>query len=789
MSVRLVLAAAVAVMLAFAATHLSLRTEITHFLPEEVAGEAASLSRALADAELTRGMVLSLAARDAEGARDAAAALARTLRGHPEIVSARVGPEAGLADDVQRLALLHSVGFLTDDPDHPQRGLAARLSEQGLRTAARAWRERLSGPGGSAFAPLAARDPLGSVPAWVDRVRDTDPGLRVEGGQFMAIASSHALVLVQTRPRAFDTARQAPLLAAIEDAFAALQAERPDDELELEASGINRFGVRIERTMRSETAWIGAFGILGVSGLFLLCFRSLRALGLVLLPAGVGILAAICVGILILGDLDLLTLAFGASLTGVAIDYAIHLVTHHALAGEGTDPWTTARRLRSRLAVGALTTMASYAGLLATGFPGFREMGLFSIVGIAGALLVTLVALPALLPPAGTPAPRLQALADACERGVARARGRRGVLWMALVGSLVVVAIGIPRLRFTDDLRGLSQLDPELLAEDGRVRARLSAFDTSRLVITRGADEEQVLRRNQRVHDRLEDLRAAGVLEGMRSLHALLLPASVQRRNHERVRADAELPSRLDRIFASEGFVEGSFSPFAEALQGPAPEPLSLRDLRTTSLAPLVDSMVFAVGDDLAVATFLRGVRSEAELEAALEDLPGARWLDQTGLLDDFFGGFRATTLRQMAAGSLLVVLVLVLRYRDPRRVIAAFAPSALTALLLLGLLGLSSVEANLLHVMSLLLVLGMGVDYGIFLVDASREEGSLGTTVLSLWLSALTTLFVFGALALATHPALRAIGVTTGLGVLFAFLLAPGVQLLVAKDTAPASE
>ena len=785
MSVRIGLVALLGLMLAFAATHLSLRTEITHFLPDEVAGEAASLSRALADAELTRGMVLSVGARDPSLARAAARSLARHLRVHPAVASARTAPELGPSEDVQRLAIRHGVGFLTEEPDHPERGVAARLTDEGLREAARAWRARLSAPGGSALAPLAARDPLGSVPAWGARLRAMQPGLRVEAGQYVGIDGAHALVLVQTLPPAFDTARQGELLDAIDATFASLRAERPDDGLVLEASGINRFGVRIERSMRSETMGIGALAVVGVSGLFLVGFRWLRALGLVLLPVAFGVLAAVCVGILVVGDLDLLTLAFGASLTGVAIDYAIHLVTHHALAAPGSDAWSVARALRPRLLVGALTTMASYVGLLATGFPGFREMGLFSIVGIACALLVTLLALPALLPPAGAPAPRLRAWADACDRASAAVRPRRRTVLVVLLAAVVVAAAGLPRLGFTDDLRGLSQLDPELLAEDERVRARLSQFDTSRLVITRAADEDELLQRNRRVHARLAELRDAGVLQGARSLHALLLPASVQRRNHELVRADADLPGRLEQAFVAEGFVEGAVAPFLGALRGPGPEPLTLRDLRATSLAPLVDSMVFPVGDELAVATFLRGVRSERELEQALADLPGARWFDQTALLDGFFGGFRATTLRQMAAGSLLVLLVLALRYRDGRAILAAFAPSALTALLLLGLLGLSAVPANLLHVMSLLLVLGMGVDYGVFLVDASREEGALGATLLSLALSALTTLFVFGTLALSSHPALRAIGVTTGLGVGLAFLLAPGLQLLLVGERA----
>ena len=56
--------------------------------------------------------------------------------------------------------------------------------------------------------------------------------------------------------------------------------------------------------------------------------------------------------------------------------------------------------------------------------------------------------------------------------------------------------------------------------------------------------------------------------------------------------------------------------------------------------------------------------------------------------------------------------------------------------------------------------------------------------TLLSLLVSGLSTAFVFGALAISDQPALRAIGVTTGLGVLLAYALAP--VMLVALGLRP---
>jgi len=771
-------------MLAFAASQLSLRTDVTHFLPEQAASEAGILTKALAEAELTRGMVLSIAANDPVRAHAAARELAAVLLAHPEVAWARTGPARELADDLYELYFPARLGFLSEDPEHE---LTALTSVQQLGEQARQLRARLALPGASAFAGLASRDPLGAFERIIARVRTTSPGLRIEADQFVSLDGQHALVLVQTRPPAFDTSRQAPLLASIDSAFERLREQQLDDGLRLEASGINRFAVRIEQKIRSDTLRIVVVSLGGLAVLFMVFFRSPAMFGLAILPPLMGILAAICLGILVQGDLDVLTLAFGASLTGVAIDYAIHLVNHHAFAADGTSATETARRLRPTLGLGALTTMASFAGLALTDFPGFREMGLFSVVGIAVALVVTLWGVPALLHREW----KVSAPAERAARGLTRgaeALGRhRPVLIAALGLCLVVAAVGLPRLRWSNDLRGLSQLDPELLAEDERVRGRLSQFDTSRLVVLRAPDENTALARNHELSARLEQARIRGALEGTRSLDALLWPADLQRRNQAGLRRDSGLIDRVRQAFKAEGFREDAFDPFFADLQQDPPQPLSLAALRASSLAPLVDSLVIEAGDEFVLVTYLRGVRSEEEIAQAIAGIPGASLFDHTALIDGLFGEFRATTLRQMAVGSVLVVLVLAFRYRRWRPTLAAFLPSVMAALLLLGLLGLHGTPANLLHAVSLLLVMGMGVDYGIFMVDAAEDPVSLGATLLSLLLSCLTTVFVFGALALSSHPALRAIGVTTGLGVALSFLLAPTAWALLAAPVAAA--
>jgi predicted exporter len=82
-----------------------------------------------------------------------------------------------------------------------------------------------------------------------------------------------------------------------------------------------------------------------------------------------------------------------------------------------------------------------------------------------------------------------------------------------------------------------------------------------------------------------------------------------------------------------------------------------------------------------------------------------------------------------------------------------------------------------------LLLVLSMGVDYGIFIVEGRKETEALGAALLSVLVATVSTLVSFGLLALSHNPALRALGTTTAVGVTLSACFAPATLLLLRAD------
>jgi predicted exporter len=776
---RLVLWAAVFTVLGvYIARHLTFVSDITNFMPDGSGSELATLSRELAHSELARTMVLTLSAGDPARAAAAAKQLAEALRAHPEVAWLRANADADLQRAAYELYFPRRFHFLSDAPE---RELPLRLTDEALRAQAERVRESLALPVSPLLKRIVPEDPLGAFQTVVERIQGGEPPLASQGGVFTTRDGRWAVLLLGTRHSAFDTVAQAPLLAEIQARFEEAR-ERFGDDLVLEQSGANRFALQAESAIRGDAYRIMAFSLLGVAGIFLLFFRSARALVLALVPALAGVVVGMGACLAVFGRLDGMTVAFGASLIGSTIDYPVHVLNLWSLAPPGTSAWQIARELRGSLALAALTTVAGFIGLAFTEFQGFRELGVFATIGIFASLLATLWLLPDLLPPGRTVPPLSSRLAAGLAGSVLRAGARRGWLALVPVGVFVLAAAALPRLVFVDDLTALGQPDAALLAEEQRVRERVASFDAGRLVVALADRPEEALARNEAVYARLVAEVEAGRLAGVRSLHALLWPEELQRRNLGVLRADPSLPVRLDAAFQEAGFRPGAFAPFAAALEAPA-EPLGLAELRASPLGELAGTLVVDLGGRTGVLTYLRGVHEPEAVRAALSDLPDVHWFEQRAFLNEIFGRFRDQTIRQAALGSLLVLPILLLRYRNLRRALAAFLPSILSALVVLSSFAATGHEVNLLHVVSLLVVMGMGVDFGIYLVDSVESHRAFGATLISILLCCLSTLFTFGTLALSDHPGLRAIGLTSGLGIALSFLLAPATLLLTRAD------
>ncbi|HEY1086356.1 MAG TPA: hypothetical protein VGE37_01635, partial [Archangium sp.] len=144
------------------------------------------------------------------------------------------------------------------------------------------------------------------------------------------------------------------------------------------------------------------------------------------------------------------------------------------------------------------------------------------------------------------------------------------------------------------------------------------------------------------------------------------------------------------------------------------------------------------------------------------------RFVDRTADLSSIMQRWRTGMTELLVVGYAIIFAALWWRFRG--RAWRALLPTLVASALAMATVGFLGEPMTLFHVLALWLLLGMGVDYGIFLQE--HEHG--GEAWLAVGLGAVSTLLSFGLLAVSTTPAIHAFGVTLGVGVTLVWLISP---------------
>jgi predicted exporter len=187
---------------------------------------------------------------------------------------------------------------------------------------------------------------------------------------------------------------------------------------------------------------------------------------------------------------------------------------------------------------------------------------------------------------------------------------------------------------------------------------------------------------------------------------------------------------------------------------------------------------------DYASVVALRGLNYAGipVLRDAALGLDGVQWVDRVGEISSVLGGYRKYMSWVVVISYLAVYALLYPRYR--RTAWRLIAPTAVASVFTLALLGMTGQKLQLFHVLALMLLLGIGVDYSIFLHE--RPTRAHYAAWLAVGLSAASTLLSFGLLGLSKTPALQAFGFTLLIGIATAWLIVPcfGKEPLLKEET-----
>ncbi len=745
----------------------------------------------------------------AEDLEDFADRMAERLRASPGFVE---NVEYRFQPDERFLELFYENALLFLPPERLDE-LARRLSDEAIERQVRDNRMALASPAGGLAQRFILHDPLGLMPLFLERLLSHRGALRLDlsDGYYLARDGQALLMLVEPTGPSQDLEFDRRFMAFVRDAAAEVRREWQEENgapapVRVSYAGNYALSPEENALILEDARRNLVVSLFAVGALYWLCYRRFAALLYSSVPLVVGQALTFALAFFALGRLNAASSSFTALLMGLGTDFTIVMYARYVeerQAGRDLARSTELMVGETGLGVftGAITSAGTFYAMCLSSFRGLFDMGFLIGSGIllcAGAILFLL--------------PAMITWNEGVRRrreGVARKLHLQSFLlehlipfsarhraWVLVAVGLLTVAgtYGALGLEFDESLRALRSDRSQALAVQERMAERFGASLSPMMVITRGRDLPEALRRAERVHERLQPFLDRGIVGSYESIATYVPPLEQQRRVLEAVRGDrsgAFDPSRIERTFLgaleSGGFRREPFAPYVERMRRfLAPRgPVTVEDLERQGLVRLVDRYVRRSPQGVRIVTYLfpSDERWKREIPPGLEQalaqgdpdivLTGTNVVGQ-----ELRRVFARDIVRSVVAGLVIVFFLLWLDFRSLRLTAVAMAQLLAGVAMMLGCMRLLRVDINYVNAFVATMILGVGIDYGIHLVhrlqwNAGRIEAGLLETGKAVVMAALTNMAGFGTLVLGNYPALKSFGFVALIGSMTCLLTA----------------
>lgn len=544
--------------------------------------------------------------------------------------------------------------------------------------------------------------------------------------------------------------------------------------------------VEDERAFVDDLRVAGTLGFLAVVLLIVATLRAPRALVILSVPLFVGLVWTFAFARLAVGHLNIISGFLFSILSGLGIEYGIHLMhRYRELREEGLALEPAIEQLVQKtgraLLSGSVTNASVFLVIAAAQFDGFAEFGLIAAVGLLLTLVATITGLPALLVLGERLRPLTWSRPSAASLSPVHVPPR--VRWLVLFGVPIVALLSLVAL-----LRGEVRFDGNwrLLAGNSEtaqfaeyLRHHFGGLYTGALLYAEDDDDLA------RIESLVDALRARREAEGLpfevaevATLHDAFPPLEAQARRAELA---ARLGEQLHRI-RPHMLDDAGRERLAEALRlVEAARPVSIDELPYAVVGPFVTQdghgsivhLRVPETDDANTAVLVSWAEQAREVHRALAEAGiEAPMLSENWIAGEIFERI-ARDARFLLVGTLLCVfLVLLLDFRRPLLSAGVLGSVLLGVVSMAGLMWLAGVRLNFMNAAILPVCVGISLDNAIHVYHRWREGGPgsiplvLRHTTAANALASATNLLGFAALALTHHEGLRSVAWLAMIGV-----------------------
>ncbi|MBP5707228.1 MAG: MMPL family transporter [Spirochaetales bacterium] len=489
--------------------------------------------------------------------------------------------------------------------------------------------------------------------------------------------------------------------------------------------------------------------------IFFIFYKNVAILLYVFMPIAVSFGLTFLVIALFRGTFGAIALAFGATTAGITIDYSIHYISK-------VNMYSTLGELRRKIGwpmfFGFLTTVCSFSFLFLSRIVSLQEIALFGILAVTFSFICSFFVMQPLLAPGCVKIPfRTMSFRPAGVVGF--------VIWLVL---FVLIVVGVVCTKYESNVMMMDMRHKTLEHRITIVQQHFAESTDSVFLVLRGDTTDDVLNVNYEASRILSE----------HDIHintpALFMPSKAMlsaRRDFVKSHFDERI---FRRCLSESDFEADTFDEYIENVKHI--DDVTLTDM-PNFLQRHIGSQFFNYKGQTILMLHIPSRETLSQIDVILTEA-GIDHLAISPTSDSADGlvSFERNAMRYIFYSLIAVTIILMIYFRHPLYGLLAATPMVCSLMAAFGIAFWTGRGFNIMHFAAGIVVLGIGVDYGIYIVDAYRRRHSaeeLNATIQSMFISGLTTIAGFGVLIISSNRSVFSLGSASFAGIVMAFLTA----------------
>ncbi|TDT71593.1 hypothetical protein EV215_0971 [Hypnocyclicus thermotrophus] len=560
--------------------------------------------------------------------------------------------------------------------------------------------------------------------------------------------------------------------------------------------------------------------------LFIISFKLIRYSFLAIIPLIMGIIWSMGITYLIFGSLNMLTAMMGAILIGLGIDYSIHIISvfldeKKSKENLETNLLNVYKKVIRGIITGSITTSIGFIMFSFSKFPGFKEFGIVLGIGIICTLLAAIFTLPALLMVFGKKKLKVKTnkpiyILEKLEIPVIK---YKYITLIILIIIISILSIKSTNFKFEKDMMKIEAKGLKSIALNKEIIKKFDFTSDNSIIINKNLKEAQSN------YEKLDKLASVGEISSI----AQYLP-SIEKQNKRLAIIKNIKKSSLIKV--DNNIYEDKLIEELYRLENNIIELSDLSyvsgDIKITNKCDefINSNIISNIIDNLdskniqkSQINFFKSLKTlilnHNENIITLNDIPNSIKNEFVGKNNEFIttiypkhdlwnedfqkkflteidnvnknnSGTAKIFIKVVEAEKtegkkvliytvIAIFIVLLFDLKSFKYAIFALLPMLITILAILGIMGWTGFKFDVVNIIGIPLIIGIGVDDGVHLIHRYLQEKDLLITFRStgkaITLTTLTTVFAFGTLMFAKYRGFIGFGFLLSLGVTLAYL------------------